>query len=346
MTRPKPSDHGQRWRFGRSAGARQSVASTWLRAATRAGAVCAVTGVLSASACSSPNEDSGTNTNWLRRCETDAECGQPASCLCGRCTTGCESSAACIDGLACTEGLPSRVQCGEETLRTCQPRCSADAECESERHCLDGTCVDPLPAECPSGALYCEDFEAESANTIAVVTAGNELSRVQVSAPSGSFALRAAVTAGPSAAYLRAPLDPVRTEGTLFLSGWVRVPTEAAHNVAPLAFWSADEEDWALRIAIQDARVDVWSKTTSLTDSFQLTRGEWYCLGLELSLGNAPDGRVTLTVNDAEVAGATGLDALPEGGIQAVTLGTLWTNSPAEVLVDRVVVSQERVPCF
>ncbi|HET9932065.1 MAG TPA: hypothetical protein VFQ35_15285 [Polyangiaceae bacterium] len=178
------------------------------------------------------------------------------------------------------------------------------------------------------------------------MTTGNELLRVQIPAPSGSFALRATVTAGPSAAYLRTPLDPIQTEGSLFLSGWVRVPSEAAHNVAPFAFWSANEEDWALRVAIQDARLDVWTKTTPVTGSFQLQRGEWYCLGLELTVGNAPDGRVTITVNDQEVAGATELDTLPDGGIQAVAVGTLWTNSPAEVMVDRVVVSRERVPCF
>lgn len=297
-------------------------------------------------ACSPQAETSGTNTNWLRRCEDDAQCGEQGSCLCGRCTVSCDSSSACMDGLVCTEELPSVVQCQGEATRTCQPACTDDAQCDDDRRCLDGACVDPLSSSCPKGALYCEDFESELTNPISVVTSGNELTREEVATPSGSFALRATISAGPSTSYLRAPLEPAISSGDLFLSGWVRVPSEAAYNVAPLALWTAGEEDWALRLVLQDARLDVWSKTTPLTSSYELTRGEWYCLGLELTMGDAPDGHVAVSVNGQEVARATEIDTSPEGGIQAVTSGVLWANSPAEVLVDRVIVSRERIPCF
>jgi hypothetical protein len=298
------------------------------------------------SACSPQAETSGTNTNWLRRCESDAECGQPGRCLCGRCTTSCDPSLACGSGLVCTEELQSIVQCRGQTTPTCQPACVDDAACDADRHCLRGACVDPLPSACPRAALYCEDFESELSEPTLVVTAGNALSRDFVGTPSGSFALHAAIGSGPSTAYLRAPLEPPLTSGKVFLSGWVRVPSEAAYNVAPLALWSADEEDWALRLVLQDARLDVWSKTTPLTGSHQLKRGEWYCLGLELTIGDSPAGSIAVSVNDQDVAGASEVDSLPAGGIQAVTAGVLWANSPAEVLVDRVIVSRERVPCF
>ena len=298
------------------------------------------------SGCSPQAETSGTNTNWLRRCESDAECGAQGSCLCGRCTTACDASTSCEGDLICAAELPSVVQCQGEATRTCQPPCSDDAGCEADRRCLDGACVDPISSACPSGALYCEDFERELTEPTLVVTSGNLLQREPTTTPSGAFALRAAISAGPSTAYLRAPLEPVLSSGELFLSGWVRVPDEAAYNVAPLALWSAAEEDWALRLVLQDARLDVWSKTTPLTSSYQLVRGEWYCLGLELTIGDAPDGRIAVSVNGQEVASATALDTAPEGGIQAVTAGVLWANSPASVVVDRVIVSRERIPCF
>jgi hypothetical protein len=132
----------------------------------------------------------------------------------------------------------------------------------------------------------------------------------------------------------------------VYLSGWVRVPDEAAHNVAPLALWSANEEDWALRLTLQDSRLDVWSKTTPLTSSIRLERGQWYCLGAAVTIADAPNGSVTLSVNSEEVAGASEVDTLPSGGIQAVTVGTLWSSSPAEVVVDRVVVSNQPISCY
>jgi len=297
-------------------------------------------------ACTPRSETSGTNTNWLRRCESDAECGAQGSCLCGRCTIACDSSDACESGLVCTEALASVVQCRGEATPTCQPACGSDLDCETDRRCVGGSCVDPLSSSCPEGALYCEDFEEEPAAAVRVVTSGNSLTRDEVPAPSGSHALRAVIGSGPSAAYLRAPLEPALSSGPLYLSGWVRVPSEQAYNVAPLALWSAGEEDWALRLVLQDARLDVWSKTTPLTSSQQLTRGEWYCLELSLEVADAPSGTVAVSVNGEEVARASSLDTLPDGDIQAVTTGALWANSPTDVLVDRVVLSRERVPCF
>ena len=316
-----------------------------LRLLLVSGAFCALAALLSG-ACTPQSEESGTNTNWLRTCQEDAECGAQGSCLCGRCTLGCEANSACMNGNVCTEAVASLVQCKGESLRTCQPPCTNHDQCESGRRCLDGSCVDPLSSSCPSSALYCEDFEQESTAATRVVTSGNELEREPVVTPSGGYALRARITAGPSVAYLRSPLTPIQTSGTVYLSGWVRVPGEAAYNVAPLALWSANEEDWALRLTLQDARLDIWSKTAPLTSSIQLERDRWYCVGAAVTIADAPNGRVTLSVNGEEVAGANEVDTLPSGGIQAVTVGTLWSNSPAQVVVDRVIVSNQPISCY
>jgi hypothetical protein len=204
----------------------------------------------------------------------------------------------------------------------------------------------PLSDPCPSGALYCDDFEGNNAASVAVVTSGNDAVVQMTEAPSGSSALRATVTAGPSTAYLRTLLPAALSGGSVFLTGWVRVPQEQAHNVAPLALWSPDEEDFALRLVLQDGRVDAWSKAAPMTSSYQLNRGDWYCLGLEVRLGDAPNGKVIVTVNDEEVASVGSVDTLPNGGFQAVAVGALWSNSSAELWVDRVIVSLEQVPCF
>ncbi|HMI92238.1 MAG TPA: hypothetical protein VK509_12770, partial [Polyangiales bacterium] len=38
---------------------------------------------------------SGTNTNWLKHCDTSADCHGAGDCLCGVCTLSCSSNAEC-----------------------------------------------------------------------------------------------------------------------------------------------------------------------------------------------------------------------------------------------------------
>ncbi len=47
--------------------------------------------------CGSRIDDTGTETHWLKACDSDAECNGPTSCLCGVCTITCERDNSCPD---------------------------------------------------------------------------------------------------------------------------------------------------------------------------------------------------------------------------------------------------------
>jgi len=316
-----------------------------LRAGLVFGALALIAG-LSACSPSAAADGSGTNTNWLKRCDDDGQCGAAGTCVCGRCTKTCDAQSLCPESSACAEQLPSSLQCGGQAMRVCQRACAQSQDCELGQLCLQGTCADPIQKACPDDALFCEDFESDRVWTAQTVSAGDEVAREPMAAPSGAFALRATVASGTSSAFWRSSLSAVQSSGDVFVSGWVRVPESKTHNVAPIALWSAAEEDWALRLVIQDGSVNLWAKTTQLTSSIALTRGEWFCLGFEAHVADSPDGQVTLTVNGEPLASASNVDTLPTSGIEAVTVGSLWSSSAAEVFVDRVVVSQQRVGCF
>jgi hypothetical protein len=208
-------------------------------------------------------------------------------------------------------------------------------------------CTDALPPlDCPSEAFFCEDFEEGLGDDIVeVVTDGNTLTPGTAVTPSGDFALRVAVSDGPSVAYARAALQ-TQSSGQLFVSGWVRIPEQEAHNVAPLALWSSADEGWALRLVVTDARLELWSNTAPLTASFQLDRGSWHCLQMAVDVAEGPDGRVAVSVDGSEVETASETDTLPEGGIEAVAMGSLWAASAADLWVDRVIVSSAPIDCF
>jgi hypothetical protein len=47
-------------------------------------------------------EDTGTETHWLKACDSNADCGGPTSCLCGACTITCETDQNCpLQASAC-----------------------------------------------------------------------------------------------------------------------------------------------------------------------------------------------------------------------------------------------------
>lgn len=296
------------------------------------------------SACGDAQMGVGTNTNWMRLCDEDAECDDEDACLCGRCTSECASDDDCAEGI-CAPTLAATLQCDGEPTRTCQPTCDDDSDCDGGRLCHHGACIDPLVVACPEGALYCQDFEEDLGDVQPVVTSGNTLERVAVRTPSGKFALEAGVTTAPSVAYLRADVPLVST-GELYLSGWVRVPSEELHDVAPLAYWAATDEGWALRAVIKDGSVSLWSNTTPHTESIPLTRGQWSCLTVAVTIADGSSGSARLFIDEEQVAEAVDLDTLPATGIEAVAMGSLWTGNPATVLVDRVVASTSPIGCY
>ena len=99
---------------------------------------------------SSRPETIDSQTNWLRSCQMDAQCGE-SKCLCGVCTSPCSDNSACESrhGAECVTAMEDGAiaQCGgarplAEGL--CLPRCDDDTPCASQQMCVAGVCT-PVP---------------------------------------------------------------------------------------------------------------------------------------------------------------------------------------------------------
>lgn len=102
--------------------------------------------VLVIAACS-PTENTpqtGSQTNWLRVCDSSADCGA-LECLCGTCTASCEDEAACAElpGASCIAASDegSIALCGGRAAESslCLPRCAET--CTEGTSCVAGVCA-------------------------------------------------------------------------------------------------------------------------------------------------------------------------------------------------------------
>jgi O-glycosyl hydrolase len=89
----------------------------------------------------------GTQTNWLRACQTDAQCSAELQCLCGMCTLACEENSSCseLPDAACTPASDAGgiALCGGSippTAGLCLLRCE-DGACPSGTACVAGVCA-------------------------------------------------------------------------------------------------------------------------------------------------------------------------------------------------------------
>lgn len=86
----------------------------------------------------------GSQTNWLRACDSSAECGD-LECLCGTCTASCEDEAACAElpGASCIAASDegSIALCGGQAAASslCLPRC--DETCAEGTSCVASVCI-------------------------------------------------------------------------------------------------------------------------------------------------------------------------------------------------------------
>jgi uncharacterized protein YkwD len=104
-------------------------------------------------ACSDPPSTPtvGSNTNWLKACDTNEQCGQPTACHCGTCTAQCSSDADCaaLAGARCAaQSEPATwtaCQTVQPTFGICLPRCQPGG-CGDGQVCEGGACVlAPVP---------------------------------------------------------------------------------------------------------------------------------------------------------------------------------------------------------
>ena len=119
------------------------------------------------SACDDSGPKTGTNTNWLKACGNDEDCGTDASCLCGICTTTCESAKDCSESNStCAKALAAAVQCGNSDAKTvCLAACERDSNCARGQVCLSNQCVKVGVKDDCSGnksELACATFDDSS----------------------------------------------------------------------------------------------------------------------------------------------------------------------------------------
>lgn len=103
-----------------------------------------------AAACGPSEENVGTQTNWLRSCQSSADCGD-LRCLCGVCTLRCEDDdLVCSDfpGASCVpaDDAGATALCGGSRPRPpglCLAECPAEG-CAKGTSCVAGVCTPTL----------------------------------------------------------------------------------------------------------------------------------------------------------------------------------------------------------
>jgi hypothetical protein len=101
-------------------------------------------------ACNESAQGGDTQTNWLKECQVNAECGD-LECLCGRCTRPCQASE--CGGISadavCSPGSGQAVQSlceGSESPALCLRGCDTTEQCGSAEQCLEGVCAAGISA--------------------------------------------------------------------------------------------------------------------------------------------------------------------------------------------------------
>jgi glucuronoarabinoxylan endo-1,4-beta-xylanase len=116
------------------------------RGRTSLGRVAGALLLVAAAACSGPQV--GTQTNWLRACESDAQCGDGLRCWCGACTLVCEEGSSTCSDLGGAECVPA-ADSGAVALcdgsappfsGACLLRCE-DGNCPGGTACTAGVCT-------------------------------------------------------------------------------------------------------------------------------------------------------------------------------------------------------------
>jgi hypothetical protein len=107
---------------------------------------------------------SGSETNWLERCDNDSDCGS-LSCLCSVCTLPCHADGDCGAGptgstcaLQNSVGYEAVCGSGSVTDGLCLPLCEEDSDCGAGANCVSGVCrprasgLTPIGGSCTTAA--------------------------------------------------------------------------------------------------------------------------------------------------------------------------------------------------
>jgi len=84
----------------------------------------------------------GSNTNWLMRCNADGDCGTQGTCWCGACTSPCDTGDVCHGDGTChaSDELGCHTPSGKSV---CVAECATSTDCPQEKglDCVQGACL-------------------------------------------------------------------------------------------------------------------------------------------------------------------------------------------------------------
>ncbi len=303
--------------------------------------------------CSEPTPQVGGNTNWLRACDDDAECGE-LTCLCGRCSLACDDGAGCsaYPGATCARGLAGELQCGQERAGgLCLLGCATDDDCDGELACVQGACVQRAPAPlCPAHpeALLCSGFDSASLPEWAITgEPDSTLAAAESPRHAGRSALEARVATFNGRSRFIASFPP-QTSGTLYLRVWMFVPRATLlENVHTITVGNGDTSDWGVNLEFYRGALAVETPTLPPAgEGVTVPLGRWFCVRAEIDLGDDA-GAVRAWLDEEPAVALRALDTLPAAGARDLTVGIdhLAQEEPATVFFDELLLDLEPTSC-
>jgi hypothetical protein len=228
--------------------------------------------------------------------------------------------------------------------------CSQESDCDAANTCVAGACVARRDPSCPAhpGALACSGFDEDptAAGWVSSIDAGNELSVVSAPRLAGPSAL-VARTISTSARSRFLHEFPVMNSGQLYLRAWLYVaPTAVLSNVHTIVIGDANTSDYGSKFVYTNGKLHVAASGAALTGSADAPTGQWYCLRMELGIGD--QGSLRAYLNDTLFSDSPMVDTLPAAGVHNVTAGIDFASQtdPAEVFIDELVLDTMPIGCW
>ncbi len=299
-------------------------------------------------------EQANSNTSWLSRCVTDAECGSQFSCLCGVCTRQCAAQSCDDLGGVCAEvdSPPHTLQCGGgDQVPVCLRACTAEhAECADDEACTAAGCAArPKLDPCADavGALVCSSFEGQDAGVTEVVEAGGQLNLSPEQSLFGSNALDATVAAGSGRSCLHYEFEP-QLSGTLHLRAWLYLDVEdtSALHVHAITVGSVDTGNWGTTLHVLDGKLGFsFLEAGDVEGAVSVPARRWFCVRAEIGL-DATNGSGSAWVDETLSLSSTGVDTMPPEGAHNIAVGIDYTSEPdLRVFVDALRLDTNPVGC-
>ncbi|MDQ2644513.1 MAG: hypothetical protein M3020_11900 [Myxococcota bacterium] len=97
-------------------------------------------------ACGEDRAGGDSETNWMKLCDSTADCGSGTECLCGMCSKSCTTGSQCsaLEGQATCASSGERF-CNSQTPGVCVSQCSKANDCPQGFECAANGCI-PVPA--------------------------------------------------------------------------------------------------------------------------------------------------------------------------------------------------------